>query len=64
MLGIENCENLDELEDIKEELIRLGYAKSTRKYKVKKDIDLTTKPNRFISSDGFTILVGKNNKTK
>lgn len=62
MLGIENCENLDELEDIKEELIRLGYAKSTRKYKVKKDIDLTTKPNRFISSDGFTILVGKNNK--
>lgn len=62
MLGIENCENLDELEDIKEELIRLGYAKSTRKYKVKKDIDLTTKPNLFISSDGFTILVGKNNK--
>ena len=62
MLGIENCENLDELEDIKEELIRLGYAKSPRKYKAKKDIDLTTKPNQFISSDGFTILVGKNNK--
>lgn len=62
MLGIENCENLDELEDIKEELIRLGYAKSPRKYKVKKDIDLTTKPNQFISSDGFIILVGKNNK--
>ena len=25
-------------------------------------MDLTTKPNKFISSDGFTILVGKNNK--
>ena len=62
MLGIENCENLEELEDIKEELIRLGYAKSPHKYKAKKDIDLTTKPNQFISSDGFTILVGKNNK--
>ena len=62
MLGIENCDNLEELEDIKEELIRLGYTKSQRKYKAKKDLDLTTKPNQFTSSDGFTILVGKNNK--
>ena len=62
MLGIENCENLEELEDVKDELIKLGYAKSPRKYKAKKDIDLTTKPSQFISSDGFTILVGKNNK--
>ena len=28
MLGIENCENLEELDDIKEELIKLGYAKA------------------------------------
>ena len=62
MLGIENCENLEELEDIKDELIRLGYAKAPYRYKAKKDIDLTTKPNQFTSSDGFTILVGKNNK--
>lgn len=62
MLGIENCENLEELTDIKDELIRLGYAKAPYRYKAKKDIDLTTKPNQFISSDGFTILVGKNNK--
>lgn len=62
MLGIENCENLEELTDIKDELIRLGYAKAPYRYKAKKDVDLTTKPNQFISSDGFTILVGKNNK--
>ena len=62
LLGIENCENLEELADIKDELIRLGYAKAPYKYRAKKDIDLTTKPNQFISSDGFTILVGKNNK--
>ena len=30
--------------------------------RLKKKLDLTTKPNKFISSDGFTILVGKNNK--
>ena len=62
MLGIENCDNIEELMDIKDELIRLGYAKAPYKYKIKKDIDLTTKPNKFISSNGFTILVGKNNK--
>ena len=62
MLGIENCENLEELNDIKDELIKLGYAKAPFRYKAKKDIDPTTKPNQFTSSDGFTILVGKNNK--
>ena len=62
ILGIENCENLEELDDIKDELIRLGYAKAPYRYKAKKELDVTTKPNEFISSDGFTILVGKNNK--
>ena len=62
MLGIENCENLEELDDIKDDLIKLGYAKAPFRYKAKKDIDPTTKPNQFTSSDGFTILVGKNNK--
>ena len=62
MLGIENCENLEELNDIKDELIKLGYAKAPFRYKAKKDIDPTTKPNQFTSSDGFKILVGKNNK--
>ena len=62
LLSIENCENLEDLEDIKEELIKLGYARAPRKFKAKKEMDLTTKPNKFISSDGFTILVGKNNK--
>ena len=62
LLSIENCENLEDLEDIKEELIKLGYARAPRRFKAKKEMDLTTKPNKFISSDGFTILVGKNNK--
>lgn len=60
MLSIENCDNLDELLDIREELTKEGYLKG--KIKNKKDTKLTTKPHEFISSDGFKILVGKNNK--
>lgn len=61
MLSIDNCDNLAELNDIKEELQKLGYMRGKVKSKKEKNT-LTTKPNEFLSSDGFTILVGKNNK--
>ena len=63
LLNIENCENLAELQDIKDELISLGYSKASGKLKPKKEIaKLTTSPHEFISSEGIRILVGKNNK--
>ena len=63
LLNIENCENLAELQDIKDELISLGYSKASGKLKSKKEIaKLTTSPHEFMSSDGVKILVGKNNK--
>lgn len=61
ILSIENCENLAELQDIKEELAKVGYIK-TQKKNSKKDTIPSTKPHEFVSSDGFKILVGKNNK--
>lgn len=61
VLSIENCENLAELQDIKEELAKVGYIK-TQKKNSKKDTIPSTKPHEFVSSDGFKILVGKNNK--
>ena len=61
MLSIDNCDNIAELNDIKEELQKLGYMRGKVKSKKEKNT-LTTKPNEFLSSDGFTILVGKNNK--
>ncbi len=60
ILSIENCENLAELLDIREELTKEGYLRG--KVKNKKETKLTTKPHEFISTDGFKILVGKNNK--
>lgn len=47
-----------ELEEIKDELRLLGYIKS-KQSKTKKQKGLP--PHRYISSDGFTILVGRNN---
>ena len=60
MLSIENCENLAELMDIREALGKVGYLRS--KNNSKKETKLTTKPHEFVSSNGFKILVGKNNK--
>ncbi len=60
LLSIENCETLAELMDIREELTKVGYLRG--KVNNKKETKLTTKPHEFISSDGFKILVGKNNK--
>ena len=47
-----------ELEEIKDELRSLGYIKS-KQTKTKKVRELP--PHKYISSDGFTILVGRNN---
>ena len=59
-MSLENCENLKELTEIKSELASEGYlkrAKSGGKQKEK-----PSSPDKYISSDGFEILVGKNNK--
>lgn len=47
-----------ELEEIKDELRSLGYIKS-KQAKNKKSRELP--PHKYVSSDGFTILVGRNN---
>lgn len=61
ILGIENCENLKELKDIREELVKTGYVKSQKKIG-KKEIQPSTAPMEFKSSEGYQILVGKNNR--
>ncbi|SHJ57846.1 Rqc2 family fibronectin-binding protein [Tepidibacter formicigenes] len=62
ILNINNCENLEELEEIKEELVKVGYIKGRSNNKNKDKNNLKTAPYEFISSDGFKIYVGKNNK--
>ncbi|OPJ56898.1 Rqc2 family fibronectin-binding protein [Alkalithermobacter paradoxus] len=62
LLNIGNCENTIELEEIKEELIKHGYAKRRKDFKSKDKAKPKSEPYEFVSCDGFKIYVGKNNK--
>ncbi|MGJ0847735.1 Rqc2 family fibronectin-binding protein [Tissierella praeacuta] len=61
LMSIENSTEIEELDEIKEELISEGYIKGSIKKKKKKEESIS-KPLHYISKDGFNIYVGKNNK--
>lgn len=55
----QNAISENELNEIRTELLDIGYLK--RKSKKEKQKKAQSKPHHFISSDGFSIYVGKNN---
>lgn len=58
---LEQAEALTELDEIEEELISEGYIQQkNQKKSIKKD--KKSKPRKFFSSDGYQILVGRNNR--
>ena len=57
LTNLENCENEQDIEQIRAELILAGYV-TAPKEKQKK---IESKPMRFLSATGIEILVGKNN---
>lgn len=61
LLALETSTEIEELDEIREELIKEGYFKKPTT-KGKKKIKTTSKPHHYKSSDGFDIYVGKNNK--
>lgn len=62
LISIEYCTEIDELDEIKEELIDQGYIKGRNKNKKKNKKQKISKPYHFVSSDNFHIYVGKNNR--
>ncbi len=62
LISIENSTEIHELDEIKEELINEGYLKPNSKTKKKKKKEEVSPPQHYISSDGFDIYVGKNNR--
>ena len=57
---LSRIKNEQELLEVKEELISQGYLKRSRKVKTKKIKE--SAPIEELSSDGFRILIGKNNR--
>ena len=58
---IKYSEEETELDEIKEELVQEGYITTTySKYK-KRENKSVSMPRKFVTSEGFTIVVGKNN---
>ena len=57
---LQNTDSVEEIEALREELVETGYM---RKRKVTfKEKKYKPKPHRYTTSDGFHILVGRNNK--
>ena len=59
LLSISQIENYDEISEIQDELAKQGYIRRPTNHKSKKET--MSSPMEFTSSDGTTILVGKNN---
>ena len=62
-ISLENTNELEVLDEIKQELIKQGYIRLKRKKKTRENLKLQeVTPRKFISTEGFEIFVGKNNK--
>ncbi len=62
LASIETCENQEELAEVRFELIRAGYIAENPGAKREKPTQEASAPHTFVSSDGLTIRVGKNNR--
>jgi len=61
IMSLENSTEVYELEEIRNELAHEGYISITSKQGRKRK-DVISKPLHFVSSDGFSIFVGRNNR--
>lgn len=61
LLSLDNVTSLNDIEEIEDEVRRIGFI-PPQKGKQKKKRKIESKPMRFVSSSGMEILVGKNNR--
>jgi predicted ribosome quality control (RQC) complex YloA/Tae2 family protein len=55
-------DDLEALEEIRDELVQEGYLEGSEYRKVSSQQDSETQPYRFIAPSGFEILIGRNNR--
>ena len=59
--NIENTDDINNIDEIKQELIEQKYIRK-RKISKQKEKALKSKPYKYVTNNNFTILAGKNNK--
>ncbi len=59
---LENADDIPEIEALREELEETGYIRKRKEARKVRKKKYRAEPHRFESSDGFPILVGRNNK--
>jgi predicted ribosome quality control (RQC) complex YloA/Tae2 family protein len=62
LVSLDICETMDELKEVKYELIKASYISVKSGTKSAKPTQDASKPHEFLSSDGFKIYAGKNNR--
>jgi len=58
--NLDSATNTQEIEEIRQELVNVGYMKEGKKSKIKKN-NKALQPYLYKSSDGYDIFVGRNN---
>ena len=59
LLDVDKCVGESELEEIRQELVRTGYMKKNTNRRQQRQLP-QSKPYRYVSDDGISIMVGKN----
>ena len=59
---LENTDDVNEIESIRNELVETGYVRRRRQQGGFKEKKYKPAPHRYILSNGMTVLVGRNNK--
>ncbi|MDD5923018.1 MAG: NFACT family protein, partial [Eubacteriales bacterium] len=59
---LNNTSDIRDIEDLRQELIETGYLRDRKKQKQPRAKKYRPSPMRFYTSDGFLMLIGRNNK--
>lgn len=60
--NVETAKDLDDISEVRSELIKYGYIEVSPKEKRAKRLDPLSKPLRFKVSDGFNVFAGRNSR--
>lgn len=62
LIALNEAENIEELEALAAEMQTAGYLRRSQGPKKAKSAPMLSRPRKYLTSDGFTLLLGRNNR--